>query len=134
MGIAADEKDDNDRERISLYGQSGGGAPQAKTATVDAMQYSKMKHDVYVEDPTHPDGKRPVSTMRSKQGRLKPHSLRDTTEMGGLRQSSQRRSPDMSLIPDPNAVEASSNPDEQLNGPKKVVLDEVLTKELPTIA
>jgi hypothetical protein len=83
-----------------------------------------MKHDVYVEDLKHPDGKRPVSVMRSKQGKLKPHSIRDTSEMGGLRLSSQRPTPDLFLKPDPAAkMEVTSNPDEQLNGPKKVVLD-----------
>lgn len=138
MGIAADERDDSDREKISLYGQAGGAnhsAPGDDTH-MDVVQLSKMKHDIYVEDRKHPDGKRPVSITR--QGRLKPNSQRNTSEMGGLRLSSNRPTPELSLIPDPsNRMDMTSNPDEQIVGPKKIVLEKHAAKisdHLPTIA
>ena len=64
MGVADDERDDSDREKIPLYGQTGGAnhsAPGDDTH-MDVVQLSKMKHDIYVEDRKHPDGKRPVKS------------------------------------------------------------------------
>ena len=42
MGIASDERDDNDRQKISLYGKSGGAGLDNSNQQTDAKHFETM--------------------------------------------------------------------------------------------